>query len=69
MLFSWWLMREFGEAMASDAVNADKSMFPLDNQVFSNLLIFSERIIEKINELRSFYVKIDGIYQKTWLSS
>ncbi|MCP4475936.1 MAG: amino acid ABC transporter ATP-binding protein [Gammaproteobacteria bacterium] len=37
----------------------------LDNQVFSNLLIFSERIIEKINELRSFYVKIDGIYQKT----
>ncbi len=40
-------------------------MVPLDNQVFSNLLIFSGRIIEKINELRSFYVKIDGIYQKT----
>ncbi len=40
-------------------------MLILDNQVFSNLLIFSGRIIEKINELRSFYVKIDGIYQKT----
>ncbi len=36
----------------------------LDNQVFSNLLIFRGRIIEKINELHSFYVKIDGINQK-----
>ncbi len=48
----------------SHTSNSVQKKLKLDNQVFSNLLIFRGRIIEKINELHSFYVKIDGINQK-----
>ncbi len=41
----------------------------LDNQVFSNLLIFILHLIAKINDLRGVDVKTVRIHQKTWLSS
>ncbi len=37
----------------------------LDNQVFSNLLIFILRLIAKINDLRGVDVKTVRIHQKT----
>ncbi len=39
--------------------------FLLDNQVFSNLLIFILRLIAKINDLRGVDVKTVRIHQKT----
>ncbi len=39
--------------------------FTLDNQVFSNLLIFILHLIAKINDLRGVDVKTVRIHQKT----